>query len=262
MIAIISEAKPFIEGKGTFAQQATWYESLVLLDILRCRAYQLPDEALRNAQKQVEIARASGNRRLIGRAVSIVGFVHLLRDELDAAKQCFLDGLKDVEAVGDVETQSINLNYMTLIGRKRSDTTLVREWASKTLLLARKANILYYQSTALGSLAWVELQENNEEQAGSYLREALAIQKKAPSSVPWFMVLGPALAVEIRAKNWDTATEYVKTLLQPAQQRLPDEIQSTLEQAVACWEAGDQESTGAMLVKSIELMKEKQLGYV
>jgi hypothetical protein len=35
-----------------------------------------------------------------------------------------------------------------------------------------------------------------------------------------------------------------------------------LEQAVAGWEAGDAEATEAALVTGIELMKQKQLGYV
>jgi class 3 adenylate cyclase/tetratricopeptide (TPR) repeat protein len=262
MIAIISEARTLVEERGTLAQLARWYESLVLLDIRRHNAYQLPDETLSNAWKQVETARTARDRRLIGRAVSMLGFVHLWRNELDEAEQSFLSALKDVEAVGDVDTQFVILNYMSLIGRKRENVELTQEWASRTLLLARKANSLYYQGTALGSLAWVEFHKDNDEGARTYSQEALTIQKKAPSSLPWFMVLGPALALEIEAKNWSDAIQHVKMLLQPSQQKMPDELQSTLEQAIAYWEAGDQESTEAMFGKSIEMMKKKQLGYV
>jgi class 3 adenylate cyclase/tetratricopeptide (TPR) repeat protein len=262
MTATISEARMLIEEQGTLDQQARWFESLVLLDVRRLQAYQLPDETVSNARKQVEIARASGNRRLIGRAVSMLGFVHLWRDELDDAEQSFLSGLKDVEAVGDVDTQFINLNYMSLIGRKRGDVKMTQEWASSTLILARKANSLYYQVTALGSLAWVEFHENNVRQAIIYLDEALTILKKVPASLPWFMVLGPALMIEVQAKNWGVAIEHVQKMLHPSQLKMPDEIQSLLERAVKQWEEGDTGSVGSLLSQSIDLMKQKNLGYV
>jgi hypothetical protein len=180
---------------------------------------------------------------------------------LQEAEQNLLDGLKDVEAVGDVDTQFINFSYMALIGRKREDVELTREWAQRTLALADKAKNAGYRAYALGSLAWVHLHAGNEQQARVYLREALVLIERWPAPFR-FMVLGPALALEVQRKNWDAAVKYVEDLLHPSQQKLPDDIQSMLEQAIVEWKVGDIQATETALVTGMEMMNQKKLGYV
>jgi hypothetical protein len=58
--------------------------------------------------------------------------------------------LKDVEAVGDVDTQFINLNYMALIGRKRGDVELTREWTQRTLAHVDRTKNMFYKVHSLG----------------------------------------------------------------------------------------------------------------
>ena len=76
------------------------------------------------------------------------------------------------------------------------------------------------------------------------------------------MVLGPALAVEVQRKNWNAAVQYVEAILHPSQQKLPEEIQSVLEQAIVAWKAGDIEAIETALVTGIEMMRQKKLGFV
>jgi tetratricopeptide (TPR) repeat protein len=261
LMKIIEETRDIIEAQGTLVQKARWFESLVLLDLRRYRYYQLPYETLENAKKYIEVAWSSRNRRVLGRATSILGFVHLWRNELVEAEQNLLHGLKDVEAVGDVDTHLIDLNYMALIGRKRADIELTQEWAQRTLTLANQAKNSLYTIHALGSLAWVQLHIGDEKQAQVYLQEALTLSTTTVNPFE-SMALGPALAIEVRNQNWELAFQYVKALLQPNQQKMPDEVQSMLEQAVACWEAGDLESASALLIEGLELTKQKQMGYV
>jgi tetratricopeptide (TPR) repeat protein len=261
MKSIIEETQSSLEECGTLSQKARWFESLVLVDLRQFQYFKLPDETLDNAQKQVEAARASGNRRVFGRAETILGFVHLWCNELDEAEKYLAHGLKNVEAVGDVDTQFINLNYLALVFRKRGDIALAKEWAERTLMLATKAKSLFYQAAALGSLGWVEFHAGNEPQAHDHLKEALALQEKIPTPLR-FMVSGPALALEVRNKNWETAITHVKALLHPSQQKMPDELQSMLEEAVAKWEAGDASATEALLEQSLAFMREKKMGYV
>jgi len=261
MKSIIEETQSSLEGYGTLSQKARWFESLVLVDLRRCRYYQLPDGTLQNAKKQLEAARSSSNRRVLGRAETILGFVHLWRNEDDEAEQYLAGGLKNVEAVGDVDTQFINLNYLALIFRKRGDIALAKEWASRTLMLAQKANSHFYQAAALGSLGWVEFHAGNEPKAEEYLEQALALQEKIPTPLR-FMVSGPALAMHVKNKNFETALIHVKSLLHPSQQKMPDELQSMLEEAIAKWEAGDADATEKLLEQSLAFMREKKMGYV
>jgi eukaryotic-like serine/threonine-protein kinase len=196
----IEEAYTFIEEHGSLAQKARLYESFILVDFRRYRYFHLPDETLENAKKQVNAAWASYNRRLFGRAQTIRGFVHLWRDELDESELYLMSGLKDVEAVGDVDTKFINLSYMAFIGRRHGDLYLTHEWAQRTLILANKTNNPVYQASALGSLAWAAFRAGNEKEAEGYLKEALILDEKIFSPLR-FLMLGPALAIEVRNKR-------------------------------------------------------------
>ncbi len=258
---ILRESQQVIEEHGTLTQQARMYESLVLVDFRKYRYFQLPDETLAHAKKQLEAAWASGNRRVFGRAQTILGFVHMWRDELDEAQKYLLAGLKDVEAVGDVDTMFINLSYMALIGRKLGNPEMTREWAQRTLALADKAKNPFYKASAWGSLAWAELRDGNHELTQAHITAALELLKKVPSPIQ-FMALGPALAVEVKQENWETAIEHVKMLLHPSQQKMPDELQSLLQEAVAIWDTGDTHAAGELLVQSVALMEERKMGYV
>jgi hypothetical protein len=68
--------------------------------------------------------------------------------------------------------------------------------------------------------------------------------------------------MEVKKNNWATAINHVKSLLHPSQQKLPDELQSMLEEAVAKWETGDASATDALLEQSLAFMRERKMGYV
>lgn len=261
LVTLIEGVRPIVDEHGTPAQRARLLESLVLVDLRRYRYYQLPDETLNNASRQVEAAQAHGNRRAQGRALTIRGFVHLWRDELDLAEKFLTEGLQDVESVGDVETEFIDVNYMALVGRKRGQIAMTREWAERTLALTRKASSPFYQCTGLGSLAWADCRAGDESQARVHLQEALALCTRVPMPIR-FMVLGPALLLAAVDQNWRLATEYAKSLLHPSQQKMPDEIESTLREAIQAWEAAKSEAAGKMLLQAIDMMKQASLGYV
>jgi class 3 adenylate cyclase/tetratricopeptide (TPR) repeat protein len=261
LLDAIEESQKIIEEYGTIEQKARLFESLVLVDLRRFRYYNIPEQTLTNAKRQLDMSWHSSNRQILGRAKVINGFVRLWREELEEAEKFFLDGLKDIEAVGDVETHLITSNYMALVGRKRGDVDLARKWAENTIVLAQKAENKFYRVSALGSLAWVEYRSNNDSQASVYLQEALALQKNIPSAIR-FMANAPALAVEVRNNNWNLAVELARDILDPSQPDMPEEVRSILEQAVEHWGDGNLELAGSLLKDSIELMKQKNMGFV
>jgi hypothetical protein len=148
---------------------------------------------------------------------------------------------------------------MALVGRKRGNVEMAREWAQRTLAHADQTRNMFYKAHALGSLAWVHLRDEEPELAQKYAQEAIDLNLLNPLV---FMYRGPALAVEVQNKNWEQAVSHAKTFLQPMQQKMPDDVEAMLEQAVNCWEAGDVNATSEKLTSAIELMKQKQMGYV
>jgi tetratricopeptide (TPR) repeat protein len=261
LVNVIEESREIIEAHGTIEQKAGFFESLVLMDLLRFRYYNIPEQTVLNTKKYLDMAWRSSNRQMFGRAKVINGFVHLWREELAEAEKFFMDGLKDVEAVGDVETFLITSNYLAFLGRKRGDVDFVRQWAQHTIVLAQKVENEFYRTTALGSLAWAEHRSNNDAQARIYLEEALTLQKNVPSVIR-FMTSGPAMAVEIGDGNWDVAVEHAKVIIDPSQCDMPSDVRSRLEQAIKSWEEGKVEATGSLFLDCLELMQQKQMGYV
>jgi len=49
------------------------------------------------------------------------------------------------------------------------------------------------------------------------------------------------------------AVEAARQLLAPSQQRLPDELETTLQAAIAAWGTGDGQAAAAMLSDGVEL---------
>ncbi len=260
LTVLASEARPVIEQRGTPIQRARISEALILSDLRRFRYHRLPDESLDNAVHSLAAAKDSGNRRMIGRAKIINGFVHLWRDELADAERCFRDGLRDTEQVGDLDTQFIGTNYLAVVGRKRGDVEMTRRWAERTLSLARKAKNAFYQASSLGSLGWVAWREGDETRARSLLEES--VQLAGDFTPLKCMAVGPLLALAAKHRAWSAAVEHAQTLLHPSQQKLPDEVHSMLEQAIKVWNEGATERAGALLVDGVELMRQKSLGYV
>jgi tetratricopeptide (TPR) repeat protein len=112
---LIAAVGPIIEQAGSPEQRIRFYETNCLADFRRYRFYRLPDETLARMKRQLAAAEAMGNRRAIGRAKTLTGFVHLWRDELDEAKRWFEDSFKDVEHVGDMDSLIIARSYIALV---------------------------------------------------------------------------------------------------------------------------------------------------
>jgi hypothetical protein len=68
------------------------------------------------------------------------------------------------------------------------------------------------------------------------------------------------IAVALHEEHHSLAIEYARTLLDPGQQRLPDELVVNLEQAIQAWDGGAPESARVLLQQSVTMAQ--QLRYL
>ena len=258
--ALVAEAHPVIDARGTPAQRARLFESMVLADLRRFRFFRLPDETLQSARRQLAAAQESGSRRAVGRALGLNGFVHLWRDELPEAERCFREGLHESERVGDVEPELIAMNYLALIGRMRGDIAMVRLWAERTVALAQRTGNRFYHAGALGSLGWAAMRDGADAYAKACLDEAIAVQGTLPTPLV-FLFAGPHLALAVRRGDWASAIGHARALAHPMQRKLPDDIEAALQQAFEASDAGDLPRAGALLVRAVESLRQQATGY-
>jgi tetratricopeptide (TPR) repeat protein len=260
LIAAIGAA---IEQAGSPEQRIRFYETNCLADFRRYRFYRLPDETLARMKRQLATAEATGNRRTIGRAKTITGFVHLWRNELDEAARWFEDSFGDVEHVGDMDSLIIARSYIALVERKRDNVAATRLLAEQALALAQRLNSPFYIAVAYGSLGWAAWRAGDLTQAEAHLQEAQAAMAKFPAPNPVkFIYVGPLMAMAAARDDWETAVAHASALLDPGQQKMADEVELALQTAVTAWEDGRAAEAAGQIQKGITLLRDLGAGYV
>jgi class 3 adenylate cyclase/tetratricopeptide (TPR) repeat protein len=256
MAALAEKARPAVEQYGTPDLRSRFFQGLVIMAQRRDR-YVISEETMADAQATLEAIRESGKPSAIALAQFTLGFNHLWRDELDEAEEDMQAALKLAERIGDVVVQSRCLTYLTILYRKRGQSEEVQNYISRALDVATAGNMLEYISTAKANLAWVKWYMGNLSEAQENGRIALEIWQQAPLVYPFkWTALWPLISVAHVQYQVSEAVDYARTLLEPAQQRLPDALTALLEKAIKSWEGGETETAHTYLNQAIELAQE------
>jgi hypothetical protein len=114
--------------------------------------------------------------------------------------------------------------------------------AKRSLALAREQGIREYAGAALGNLAWVARDQNNDDKAEQRGREALSCwERREPHALvypfEWLARL-PLLAISLSRDRLTEAVAEARAVLEPRQQHHPHPIASPLAEAVASFDAG------------------------
>jgi hypothetical protein len=89
---------------------------------------------------------------------------------------------------------------------------------------------------------------------GPRAEEALALWAKTTGWQPvHWICLWPLIAVRLGTGNVSEAVDASRQLLEPSQQRLPDELEPVVIAAGAAWDSGNRELAGAKLAQAVEL---------
>jgi tetratricopeptide (TPR) repeat protein len=230
--------------------------------------YVVSEETLSFCQTALAISQESENLSEIAWARFTLGFSQLWHGDLDRAEKQMLTALALAERTGDVVHQSRCLTYLTILYRKRVQLDKARQCVSRSLAVARAAQMREYIGTAHANLAWVEWREGNLGQAEANGRMALELWQQLPAghsscSFQWtalWPLMGVALVPGQAAESVSEASRLARALLEPAQQRLPDALIAVLENAVEAWEEGASETARAFLDQAIE--RAQGLGYL
>jgi predicted ATPase len=253
---LAEKARPAVEQYGTPDLRSRFFQGLVIMAQRRDR-YVISEETMAHAQACLEAIRESGKPSAIALAQFMLGFSHLWRGELDEAEEYMQAALKLAERIGDVVVQSRCLTYLTILYRKRKQSEKVQHYISRALDVAMAGNMLEYISTAKANLAWVKWYEGNLPEAQENGRIALDMWQQAPLVYPFkWTALCPLISVAHVQNKVSEAVEYARTLLEPAQQRLPDALTALLEEAIKSWEGGESETAHTYLNQAIGLAQE------
>jgi adenylate cyclase len=263
MGALASQVRTAVEQHGTPTQCISFFLSLASM-YNRRDCYVVSAETLALCQTALAISQESENVSDIAWARFMLGFSQLWYGDLDAAEKQMQAALALAERTGDVVHQSRCLTYLTILYRKRGQLDKARHYASRSLAAATAGQMVEYLGMAKANLAWVAWREGNLAQAEANGRAALELWHQLPAghsscAFQW-TALWPLAGVALSQDRTPEASECMRELLEPAQQRLPGALTASVEKVIEAWEKRESEATRAWLEQAIELALE--LGYL
>ena len=252
--------QPAVEQHGSPVQRAVYFQGMAWIEFRRNRSVATPESvalAMAALAAQVE----AGNQAGIPAAHFGVGFVQLWSGRPQAALEPLRTALHLAEQTGDVSLQARCLTYMTVAYRQCGQVEETRQYAGRSLDVAMAAHMPEYVAIAKANQAWLAWQVGDLAQTQELAHAALALWRQLPAghaSAPFqWLALWPLIAVALHEEQISLAIDAVRTLLAPSQQRVPDALAATLEQAVQSWTEGAPAAAhaplGAALVQAQEM---------
>ncbi|MGD8968912.1 MAG: hypothetical protein PVI07_15510, partial [Anaerolineae bacterium] len=165
-----------------------------------------------------------------------LGFSLLWRDELAEAEDALQSALSLAERTGDIVLQARCLSFLTILGRRRGQVEDVRRAIPPSLAAARAAAVSQCVGTAQANLAWVAWREGALSEAEANGQAALETWKQFPNFMFQWTALWPLTGVALARREVGKAMDYVRILLDPLQQRPPEEMATALERALDAWD--------------------------
>ena len=235
MAELAEKVRPAVEQYGTPVQRARFFQALVPMAQARGR-YRATQETIGLARASLSASQALNDPTFIAFAQFSLGFSFLWRDELAEAEDTLQSSLSLAERTGDIVLEARCLSFLTILSRRRGQVEDVRRAISPSLAAARAAGVSQCVGTAQANLAWVAWREGALSEAEAKGQAALETWKQFPNFPFQWTALWPLTGVALARREVGRAMDYVRILLDPLQQRLPEEIAAALERAVDAWD--------------------------
>lgn len=232
MDALCRQVMPAAETLGTPAQRSrAWI--VYALYRFRLERYVAADDVLAYAQKSIAAAHEAGRLDLILDAAFGMGLFQLCRRELSPAEEHLQQAYACAQRLGDPVKIARAANYLMMLARMRGQIEQVNDYIPVILSTTWAGPMADYTPQVRASQAWLAWRKGDLSAAKTLGLESLAMLDRMPIKQPFYWTtLGPLLAVALAENDLSAARDYAERLLEPAQIRLPDDLEQTLEQAL------------------------------
>ena len=253
---IMEKVRPAVAEHGMNIQLAKFYNSLASIHWRRDR-YRVAQETLDLCQSALDVSLETGTASEIALMRFSVGFSQLWHGDLEAAEQAFQATLALAEQAGDLDRQLACLIYLGITYRKRGQVESVRKLALQSLGVAEMLQRMVYIGTAKANLAWVAWRLGDLSESQRYAGAALALWHDASSSQTHYpfqwAALWPLIGVSLAQGQMGAALVYLRHLLDPAQQALPEELAALVTEALLGADTSEPARTHTRLQQACEL---------
>jgi DNA-binding SARP family transcriptional activator/tetratricopeptide (TPR) repeat protein len=256
MDAIEGELEAAVERYGTTSQRAIYWQRKGNIAFRRNHSV-ATDDILRWHQSSLDALRQGGDSAALPAVNFGMGFYLVCAGRAQEAVEWLNAALAPARQTGDLSLQARCLTYLAIAYRRLEMPEQVQESVEQCLAVAGAAHMPEYVGTARANAAWLAWRAGEWAAAKRHAQAAFAAWGQLPphhASLPfqWTCLL-PLIAMAHQSGEMEKAIAYTRRLLDPLQQRLPDDMAAAGEQAVQAWEVRDAAVAGRQLELLIEL---------
>jgi tetratricopeptide (TPR) repeat protein len=259
-LAVLEQARPVLEARGTPVRKTTFYRFAAVQKILR-NGLRVDDEDLAGLRAGVAYAELAAEDKDLGYAADFLGWALWLRGDLTEATEVLTATLALAERVGETLLRDLVLMTLALTALRQHDTEAVRALLPRAFAAARHSSGGIMGAGRLaGSLAvaaWLAWQDGRPQEV---IRLAAEVKQHEANLIgidgmnQW-VYLFPLLAARLQAGETAAAVEAARQAIDPSQQWLPDDLTAALAAACASWDRGDQARTAELLTEALAVAR-------
>ena len=257
---VVNAALEEVIGRcGTASQRAVYWQRKGSVELRRNRCVST-DEITRWTQMALDALLEGGNAAALPAAHFMLGFHLLWNGRVHDAVTSLSVAQAAATQTGDVSLQVRSLTYLAIAYRQLEMAELVRQTVDKCLDVASAAHMPEYVGAAYANASWLAWREGDWQMVEQHASKAFAAWSLLPRdhaslAFQWTCLL-PLLAAMIRtAQRIEEAVECARRLLDPIQQRLPDQLAAAAEGAVQAWEKSAPDQALMQCERLVELAR-------
>jgi DNA-binding SARP family transcriptional activator len=257
-IELLHQLEPIVSQYGTADQQAQFFQCRATITFRRNR-HTVSDE-IKEDMRQWLAFEQTKQGGMIPASHFMAGFFYLWDQQFTLAEEHMLMALNLAEQRSDLSLQARCLAYLAILYRQVERLDKVQDVVVRALSTAIAAQMPEYIGMAKANESWIAWRRKEFHKVGESGRAALAAWDQLPSthaSLPYkWTALWPLIALALHEEQIPNAVAYLRMLLAPNQQGLPDSLVSTIELALHSWDQNNHDETSQHLHLAVEIAQQ------
>ncbi len=237
MAELKGQIQALLDEVGTAVQRAQFYNQLDQMSMLQER-YRLSAETVVLAQTALAYAQEAGDVWQIVHHHFELGFNLLWHGDLVNAETALQETLVKAERLGDQWSQTQCLVYLTVLYRLSGEEIQVGVYLPQLAEAGQTVGSPFYMAASQANTAWLHYRNGQFPSAQEEAQAALSTWDNSPYPFQW-LAYWIVLAITLEHETWPDAIDAARAMLDPSQQKLPEDVSAVLEMAVQTWESGD-----------------------
>jgi DNA-binding SARP family transcriptional activator len=251
MVELKEETQALLDEIGTPAQQARFYSQMNHMALLNER-YQLTAETVALARSALTYAQQTGNVWQIAHHLFELGFTLLWHGDLVDAEAVLKESLQITEELGDQWSQTQCLVYLTTVCRMRGDAKQMSLYLPRLATVGQIVGSPFYMAASQANTAWLHYRNGQFPAARKEAEAAASNWENSPYPFQW-LAYWILLTVNLEDAILPAAIAATRAILDPRQQKLPDDVNAALEIVVQASESGGTETIQKSLQLAVNL---------